>query len=191
MSGVYCSRSCANSRRWSEANKAKRSVDAKARYTGMSEDGMAAFKAQRKAAAPQAVATSKRNRLAKLIASEWMSLSRSQKKRRVILEQSGSCNGCQQSTWRGRPLVFELEHKDGNRYNDARVNLEVLCPNCHSQTPTWRGRKGAHKGITDAEMMFQVVHHNGKVKPALMALGLNSGRDNRERAKRLFAAIVH
>jgi Zn finger protein HypA/HybF involved in hydrogenase expression len=60
---------------------------------------------------------------------------------RIIEEQNHKCNKCGLSEWLGQPMVFELEHKDGNKRNNVRSNLEILCPNCHSQTHTWRGRK--------------------------------------------------
>lgn len=42
--------------------------------------------------------------------------------------------------WAGKPLTLQLEHKNGI-YNDHRIeNLELLCPNCHSQTDTFAGR---------------------------------------------------
>jgi len=34
----------------------------------------------------------------------------------------------------------ELHHKDGDSSNHALENLEVICPNCHSLTPTYRSR---------------------------------------------------
>ena len=42
--------------------------------------------------------------------------------------------------WNGKPMILELDHIDGNRFNNDFNNLRVLCPNCHSQTPTFRGR---------------------------------------------------
>ena len=43
--------------------------------------------------------------------------------------------------WNGKKLTLQLEHKNGV-HNDHRLNnLEILCPNCHSQTPTYAGRK--------------------------------------------------
>jgi 5-methylcytosine-specific restriction endonuclease McrA len=60
------------------------------------------------------------------------------KKTRVLLEQNGLCLTCGQGgIWKGRPLVLQLDHIDGDNQNHARSNLRALCPNCHTQTPTW------------------------------------------------------
>jgi hypothetical protein len=34
-------------------------------------------------------------------------------------------------------VPIQLEHKDGNSGNHNLLNLELLCPNCHSLTPTY------------------------------------------------------
>lgn len=41
------------------------------------------------------------------------------------------------------PLVIQLHHIDGNRNNNSLDNLEMLCPNCHSQTENYCGNKQA------------------------------------------------
>lgn len=61
-------------------------------------------------------------------------------KKYIFNEQNKCCNKCGLDTWLGLPITLELEHKDGNTRNNLRENLELLCPNCHSQTPTWKGR---------------------------------------------------
>lgn len=35
-------------------------------------------------------------------------------------------------------IPLEVNHIDGNVLNNDETNLEILCPNCHSLTPTWK-----------------------------------------------------
>ena len=49
--------------------------------------------------------------------------------------KSKECEICRISKWQGRDLPLELHHIDGNRFNNTIENLQILCPNCHSQTP--------------------------------------------------------
>lgn len=50
------------------------------------------------------------------------------------------CNSCGLTEWLNKPIPLELEHKDGNSSNNKLENLELLCPNCHSFTSTYRGK---------------------------------------------------
>lgn len=70
-------------------------------------------------------------------------------KRRMIeegVEHACALCGCL-PTWNGLPLSLQLDHIDGDRKNNQQSNLRLLCPNCHSQTPTWgvRNRKTNRK----------------------------------------------
>ena len=51
------------------------------------------------------------------------------------------CSACHMGPeWQGSPLVMVLDHINGV-YDDARLeNLRLLCPNCDSQQPTFKGR---------------------------------------------------
>ena len=50
------------------------------------------------------------------------------------------CNRCGITEWNGLPTPIELEHIDGDHHNNELNNLELLCPNCHAQTATYRGK---------------------------------------------------
>ena len=63
------------------------------------------------------------------------------KKRKVLIEQNFVCDECKLNKWNNKPLVLEFHHKDGNKNNNSRNNVQYLCPNCHSQTSTWRKTK--------------------------------------------------
>lgn len=71
----------------------------------------------------------------------WLKLPKDEKRRRVLAEQDGKCLYCRLDKWQGTNLTLELDHVDGVKTNDARENVRFLCPNCHSQTPTWRRKK--------------------------------------------------
>ncbi len=50
------------------------------------------------------------------------------------------CELCGMDTWRDLPLALQLHHVNGDGLDNRLENLQVLCPNCHSQTDTWGGR---------------------------------------------------
>ena len=50
------------------------------------------------------------------------------------------CYICNLNTWQNNPIPLELDHINGVRTDNRIENLRVLCPNCHAQTPTYRGK---------------------------------------------------
>jgi len=50
------------------------------------------------------------------------------------------CSICGIDTWNTKKINLELDHIDGNRFNHILTNLRLLCPNCHSQTDTYRSK---------------------------------------------------
>jgi 5-methylcytosine-specific restriction endonuclease McrA len=51
------------------------------------------------------------------------------------------CEICGITEWMGKEVPLELDHIDGNHYNNDFSNLRIICPNCHSQTDTNSGKK--------------------------------------------------
>ena len=55
------------------------------------------------------------------------------------------CYKCNNYKWNDIPIILELEHINGDNTDNRIENLTILCPNCHAQTGTWRGRKNKGK----------------------------------------------
>jgi hypothetical protein len=57
---------------------------------------------------------------------------------------TGKCEGCGVGEeWNGKPLTIEIDHINGISTDNRKENLRWLCPNCHSQTDTYRRRNKA------------------------------------------------
>jgi hypothetical protein len=63
-------------------------------------------------------------------------------KNRLIKEglKEDKCEICGISEWLNKPISLELDHINGNNMDHRLENLRILCPNCHSQTSTHKGR---------------------------------------------------
>jgi len=54
------------------------------------------------------------------------------------------CEICNLSVWNEQPISLELDHINGVRNDNRLENLRVICPNCHSQTPTYKNKNRIH-----------------------------------------------
>jgi hypothetical protein len=63
------------------------------------------------------------------------------KRKRIFDEQNGACLWCSLTHWKDLQIMLEIDHINGDHSDNSRHNLRLLCPNCHSQTTTWRRRK--------------------------------------------------
>lgn len=73
--------------------------------------------------------------------------------KRALLE-SGihyKCKNCLLETWLDKTITLEVDHINGDWSNCLIENLRFLCPNCHSQTPTYgmKNKKSPGNAETD------------------------------------------
>jgi|TARA_R110002167_G_scaffold7213_2_gene33994 hypothetical protein len=60
--------------------------------------------------------------------------------KKYLAEEKEGCWTCGITEHNNKPIVLELEHINGNSQDDSAENLSLICPNCHSQTDTYKGK---------------------------------------------------
>lgn len=70
----------------------------------------------------------------------------SNKVRKKLLQEGYKeyrCECCGRTEWLRQPIPLELHHIDGNRHHNTLENFQLLCPNCHAFTDSYRGKNSA------------------------------------------------
>lgn len=101
------------------------------------------------------------------------------------------CSQCGIYEWQGNYITLELDHINGDNRDNQLYNLRLLCPNCHSQTDTFRGRN-KNKGtliVSDSDLL-EAIKNTSNIRQALIAVGLAAKGGNYTRAKRLISKHV-
>jgi 5-methylcytosine-specific restriction endonuclease McrA len=91
--------------------------------------------------------------------------------RRALVESGRpyQCETCGNTGhWNNRVLVLEVDHKNGDRQNNLPENLEFACPNCHSQTRGFGGRKQKAKRKPGARILKDLLWKVSSTKIAEM-----------------------
>lgn len=110
-----------------------------------------------------------------------------------ILKTAGrpyECDMCGISEWHGNKLSLDLDHIDGDTFNNDLNNLRFLCPNCHSTTPTYRGKNinTGKKKVEDKELLT-ALEECANIRQALIKVGLSPRGANYIRATKLLAGV--
>lgn len=107
------------------------------------------------------------------------------KRDRIILDQEGKCNHCGHSEWRGVKLPLEIDHISGDRDDNSRDNLEAICGNCHSITPTFRAKNKKSVLRVSDEILIDALKSSVSIRQALIKVGLTPKGGNYIRMKKL------
>lgn len=81
-------------------------------------------------------------------------------KNRLIKEglKESKCERCgNNGVWMNAKLTLELHHINGDHYDNRIENLQILCPNCHSQTKNYRNKNVSRKEI------IKPIKHGGYI----------------------------
>ena len=108
-------------------------------------------------------------------------------KRRLLREGvlRPRCAGCGLERWRDTPIPLELDHVSGDRSDNRLENLRLLCPNCHAQTETYRGRNIANgiavarpcRGATEVEAaQVRATLSRGRLRSLFPATAVDPAR---------------
>lgn len=75
---------------------------------------------------------------------------------RILSEgyKESRCEMCGLTKWLNEPIKLEIHHINGDHKDNRLENLMILCPNCHSLTYNYRGKKkvvSAQKETSEVE----------------------------------------
>jgi len=84
----------------------------------------------------------KKGELSQILVENSLYKSTNSLKKRLIKEEilEYKCVCCGITDYNNKPIVLELDHINGCNTDNRLENLRLLCPNCHSQTETFRGK---------------------------------------------------
>ena len=178
----YCTIECRNSREWSDDDKKKKSISAK-----NSEKVRESNKNRPKEMWEKIGLKRKETHKQNILTSNYEDLSFESLRFRILYEQENKCNRCGLDKWLGQDIILELEHKDGNNKNNVRDNLEMICPNCHSLTETWRGRnkKERRHHVPDERLLESLLINDWNMRQSLLDVGLSAKGGNYNRCHKL------
>ncbi len=105
-----------------------------------------------------------------------------------LIEYQCSCGN--KGEWQDKKLTLDIDHINGNHRDHRLENLRFICPNCHSQTPSFRNKNGTGKmKVTDDEMI-NALRTTTSIRAALIKVGLSARGLNYQRAYKLLNKMV-
>lgn len=99
---------------------------------------------------------------------------------------------CEKCNEKDISISYELDHIDGNNTNHVLTNLRILCPNCHSKTPTHSGKnRKIQKRKTHDLAIVELICRGHDTRHALHSLGMLANGVNYKRVERLREVVEY
>lgn len=106
-------------------------------------------------------------------------------KKLFLTKAKYECTECKTSYWNGKPITLELDHINGNNRDNRLENLRLLCPNCHSQTHTYKNKeKRGLRKVSDA-MIISAITSCENIRQVLLSVGLQDQGANYKRVRNI------
>lgn len=96
------------------------------------------------------------------------------------------CENCKNTKWLETTIPLQLHHIDGNPKNNDIVNIQLLCPNCHSLTENYCGKNKKKKINTkklNEDELTSALMDSYSIREALFKCQLNVNPFNYGKAK--------
>jgi 5-methylcytosine-specific restriction endonuclease McrA len=171
----FCSRSCGNSRTFSKESREKTSATLQKYNDSLTpQEKRDKFEvAKSKYDYDDMQRRAKETKIKKSWDRPYEEMSREALKKRILHESNYKCEMCGISDWQDKPITLEIDHIDGDPFNNNRKNLRILCPNCHSQTHTYRAKNiKINRRELNLELLEEMLRIHKYATPALRAMGL-------------------
>jgi len=97
-------------------------------------------------------------------------------------------------SWQGKHLALQLDHINGDSNDHRLENLRILCPNCHSQTPTYGGKALQNKTVTGTvfaakDRIIKELLTGAPLRQALLRAGLSDAKTNYDKVRLMLADL--
>jgi hypothetical protein len=107
----------------------------------------------------------KRKVVETIVSGNYKSIQCQTLKKYLIKTRGHICESCGLLTWLNQKIVLTIEHKDGDATNNKLENVQLLCWNCHSLTPTFGGKNKNSTRIFRRDR-YLPVSSNTKTSPS-------------------------